>query len=363
MRDFSQTTSMRPTELMEKIRKKIIDNSLTNSVSVKGVVIYDKGYYKLSDGTNAITLNTAEELPVGDEIEVKGFVELNLYSTKEYSAIYPALNVNSYNVLFEGDINQKIQQEIAKAIREKEHFGFWEFFSRALEQKEVLIVGLIYGKSAQVGQDFKSAFRSSAGHYCDRVSFVEIESTLSDGELAKAIESAKQKNVDALFLLRGGGSQEELSRIGGIEAIRAVKKANLPFYTAIGHSYDRLSSDMERIADAAFATPSIAGTELGKLVRIFSELKELKTFKNAVVEKLNKVVAQDQKILLTLNEVIKELKTLKSEDAKRLNEVTKEPKKQEGTIYSVLSVILLALIILFVGLILLKLFSHFSLIL
>jgi len=271
--------------------------------------------------------------------------------------------VISHNVLSEGDINQKIQQEIAKAIREKEHFGFWEFFSRALEQKEVLIVGLIYGKSAQVGQDFKSAFRSSAGHYCDRVSFVEIESTLSDGELAKAIESAKQKNVDALFLLRGGGSQEELSRIGGIEAIRAVKKANLPFYTAIGHSYDRLSSDMERIADAAFATPSIAGTELGKLVRIFSELKELKTFKNAVVEKLNKVVAQDQKILLTLNEVIKELKTLKSEDAKRLNEVTKEPKKQEGTIYSVLSVILLALIILFVGLILLKLFSHFSLIL
>ena len=349
-------------------------------------------------------------------------MELNLYSTKEYSAIYPALNVNSYNVLFEGDINQKIQQEIAKAIREKEHFGFWEFFSRALEQKEVLIVGLIYGKSAQVGQDFKSAFRVSAGPYFDRVYFVGIESTLSDDELAKAIESAKQKNVDALFLLRGGGSQEELSRIGGIEAIRAVKKANLPFYTAIGHSYDRLSSDMERIADAAFATPSIAGTELGKLVRFFSELKELKTFKNAVVEKLekleklNKVVAQDQKILLTLNEVvkelnadkleifeilnkvaqdqkkilnevakelnteklemleklnkvaqelnevIKELKTLKSEDATRLNEVTKEPTKQEGTIYSALSVILFALIILFAGLILLKLFRHFSLI-
>lgn len=296
-------------------------------------------------------------------------MELNLYSTKEYSAIYPALNVISHNVLSEGDINQKIQQEIAKAIREKEHFGFWEFFSRALEQKEVLIVGLIYGKSAQVGQDFKSAFRSSAGHYCDRVSFVEIESTLSDNELAKAIESAKQDyNVDALFLLRGGGSQEELSRIGGIEAIRAVKKANLPFYTAIGHSYDRLSSDMERIADAAFATPSIAGTELGKLVRFFSELKELKTFKNAVVEKLekleklNKVVAQDQKILLTLNEVIKELKTLKSEDATGLNEVTKEPTKQEGTIYSALSVILFALIILFAGLILLKLFRHFSLI-
>ena len=358
MKDFSQTNSIQPTEVIEKINK-ILENNLTDIVSVRGFVIYDKGYYKLSDGKNVITLNNVKELSVGDEIEVEGFVELK----PQHSAVYPVLNVSSYKVLSKGDINQKIQQEIAKAIREKEHFGFWEFFSRALEQKEVLIVGLIYGKSAQVGQDFKSAFRSSAGHYCDRVSFVEIESTLSDGELAKAIESTKQKNVDALFLLRGGGSQEELSRIGGIEAIRAVKKANLPFYTAIGHSYDRLSSDMERIADAAFATPSIAGTELGKLVRIFSELKDLKTFKNAVVEKLNKVVAQDQKILLTLNEVIKELKTLKSEDAKRLNEVTKEPKKQEGTIYSVLSVILLALIILFVGLILLKLFSHFSLIL
>ena len=276
---------MRPTELVQKVSS-ILDASLINNVRIRGVVIYDKGYYKLSDGENAITLNTAGDLPVGAEIEVEGVFKPNLYSTKEYSAIYPAISVISYKVLSEGENSQRIQQELAKALREKEYFGFWEFFSRALEQKEVLIVGLIYGKSAQVGQDFKTAFRSSAGVYWEKVDFIELETSLSDDELAKAIKRAKQISADAVFLLRGGGSKEELSRIGGVSALWAVAQANLPFYTAIGHSYDRANSIMEQIADGTFATPSIAGAELGRLVRFFAELQTLKNATNTNVKPL-----------------------------------------------------------------------------
>jgi len=48
-------------------------------------------------------------------------------------------------------------------LKQRNHYGFWETFSRLLKEKRVLKVGLINGRSAQVWQDFISAFRSAAG--------------------------------------------------------------------------------------------------------------------------------------------------------------------------------------------------------
>jgi hypothetical protein len=43
---------------------------------------------------------------------------------------------------------------------------------------------------------------------------------------------------------------------------------------------------MEQIADGTFATPSIAGAELGRLVRFFAELQTLKNATNTNVKPL-----------------------------------------------------------------------------
>jgi exonuclease VII large subunit len=57
-----------------------------------------------------------------------------------------------------------------------------------------------------------------------------------------------------VFLLRGGGSKGELARVGGFESIKTIIRADIPFYIAIGHSFDRMVSLMEK------------AQELGKLV-------------------------------------------------------------------------------------------------
>jgi len=64
--------------------------------------------------------------------------------------------------------------------------------------------------------------------------------------------------------------------VGGFESIKAIIRADIPFYIAIGHSFDRMVSLMEKVADGNFATPSIAGQELGKLMRVVSENEGLK---------------------------------------------------------------------------------------
>jgi exonuclease VII large subunit len=119
---------------------------------------------------------------------------------------------------------------------------------------------------------------------------VRFESSLSDEELAKTIKEAAKSGVSAIFLLRGGGSQEELARIGGFESIKAIIYSNIPFYTAIGHSFDRMVSLIEKVADGHFATPSIAGQGLGKLVYTVSELESPKGEVKGKPSKICKVV-------------------------------------------------------------------------
>jgi len=220
-------------------------------------------------------------------VEIDGVLIANLFCKEDVSMVYPALSVKSYKVLDE-DKEREFQKRLAEVealLKGRNHYGFWETFSRLLKEKKALKVGLIHGNSAQVWQDFISAFRSAAGEYADRIELVRFESSLADGELAKTIEETAKSGVYAVFLLRGGGSQEELARIGGFESAMAIIRANMPFYTAIGHSFDRMVSLVEKVADGNFATPSIAGQELGRLVRIMSELENLEDkAKNTQIE-------------------------------------------------------------------------------
>jgi exonuclease VII large subunit len=187
-------------------------------------------------------------------------------------------NIKSYKVLDE-DEESKFRKKMAtieETLKGRNHYGFWESFAKLLGEKKQLKVGLIHGVSAQVWQDFISAYRSSAGKYANKIEFIRFESTLSDGELARTIEETANSGLHAVFLLRGGGSQEDLARVGRFESVMAITRANIPFYVAIGHSFDRMVSLIEKVADGHFATPSIAGGELGKLVFIISELENLK---------------------------------------------------------------------------------------
>jgi len=270
-----------PSDIAEKLSSHISSGFLL-PVKVRGTVILDRqrGYYRLTDGKAGITLNIppSVDLPIGAEVEIDGVLSANTFVKEDVALVYPAINVNSFRVL-EEDKEREFQRrlsELESLIRGRNHFGFWETFTRLLGEKQKLRIGLIHGNSAQVWQDFIIGFRGAAGRHADRVEFVRFESSLLDGELAKTIEKAASSGVHAVFLLRGGGSQEELARIGGFESLLAVIRLNIPFYTAIGHSFDRMVSLMEKVADGHFPTPSLAGQELGKLVYLFSELENLR---------------------------------------------------------------------------------------
>ena len=305
---------MTPSEIVERLSR-LISAGFSFPVKARGTVILDKGYHRLTDWENGITLNVRNslELPLDAEVEIDGMLTANLSRTKENTVIYPALRVNSFKVL-DGEEYREFQEErefqrmlaeVNARLREKNQYVFWQTFSRLLKEEKHLRVGLIYGNSAQVPQDFIGGYARAAGEYADRIEFVRFESSLADGELAKSIEETAKSGVHAVFLLRGGGPQEELARIGGLESLLAVIRLDIPFYTAIGHSFDRMVSLMEKVSDGNFATPSIAGQELGRLVRIMSELEGLEDkTKNTQIELrlTQQQLEQQLKELLSLRE-------------------------------------------------------------
>jgi hypothetical protein len=282
---------MTPLDIVEKLLS-LISAGFVPPVKVRGTVILDKGYYRLTDGEAGITLNVRNsmQLPLGAEVEIDGVLGANQHRTKDNTTIYPALLVNSYKVLDEEKDRefQKMLAQVEDRLKGRKQYGFWQTFSRLLREEKDLRVGLIYGNSSQVPQDFITGYEGAAEEYANRIEFMRFESSLSDRELARTIEEAANSGVDALFLLRGGGSQQKLAMVGGFESVMAIISVNIPFYVAIGHSFDRMVSLIEKVADGHFATPSIAGQELGRLVSLLSNLKNLEDkAKNTEIEPLS----------------------------------------------------------------------------
>jgi hypothetical protein len=184
-----------PSDITEKFSS-YISSGFVFPIKVRGTVILDRqrGYYRLTDGKAGITLNIppSVDLPIGAEVEIDGVLSANSFVKEDVALVYPAINVNSFRVL-EEDKEREFQRRLADLealIRGRNHFGFWETFTRLLAENERLRIGLIHGNSAQVWQDFIIGFRGAAGKHADRVEFVRFESSLADGELAKTIEKA-----------------------------------------------------------------------------------------------------------------------------------------------------------------------------
>jgi hypothetical protein len=325
-----------PSEIVERLSR-LISAGFSFPVKARGTVILDKGYHRLTDWENGITLNVRNslELPLDAEVEIDGVLTANLSRTKENTVIYPALRVNSFKVLDEEEYRefqeerefQRMLDEVNARLRDRNQYVFWQTFSRLLKEKKHLRVGLIYGNSAQVPQDFIVGYEGDAGEYADRIEFVRFESSLSDGELARTIEEVANSGVHALFLLRGGGSPEELARVGGFESAMTIIRTNIPFYVAIGHSFDRMVSLLEKVADGIFATPTKAGQELGRLVYLLSYFENLEDkTRNAEIELRFKEQQLEQQLKELLS--LKEQLNLKEQQLKEYFTLKEQLKQQ-----------------------------------
>ena len=97
-------------------------------------------------------------------------------------------------------------------------------------------IGVITSRNGAVINDFLS----NIGKFGFEILFVDsrVEGTLALKELLSAMETLKNKNLDVLVIMRGGGSLESFLAFNNETLVRAITSFPSPVLTGIGHDKD-----------------------------------------------------------------------------------------------------------------------------
>jgi exodeoxyribonuclease VII large subunit len=109
------------------------------------------------------------------------------------------------------------------------------------------------GKGAD---DFETTLREKSPNVAVRFVETRVQGEGAEIDIADAIDRASRAEVDAIIVLRGGGSYEDRYPFNTEAVVRAIVRSRHPVLTAIGHTGDRHLAD--EVADAVFKTPTAA---------------------------------------------------------------------------------------------------------
>src|SRR5581483_6704608 len=108
--------------------------------------------------------------------------------------------------------------------------------------------------------DFETTLRERAPNVTTIFIEAKVQGDGAELDIADALERASRENVDAVVLLRGGGSYEDRYPFNTEVVVRAIVRSRHPVVTAIGHTGDNHLAD--EVADAVFKTPTAAAEHI-----------------------------------------------------------------------------------------------------
>lgn len=119
-------------------------------------------------------------------------------------------------------------------------------------------IGVVSSSGAAGWADFTKILNERWGGLYIQLADVTVQGLSAPGEVVRAIEYFNQQSqlVDALVVIRGGGSADDLAAFNHEEVVRAVAGSRIPTVVAIGHETDE--SLAELAADLRASTPSNA---------------------------------------------------------------------------------------------------------
>jgi exodeoxyribonuclease VII large subunit len=120
-----------------------------------------------------------------------------------------------------------------------------------------LRIGLVTSRGSAAHADFLDQLRRSGYRFAVKTAHTTVQGVSAPHRIADAISRFAPEMVDILALVRGGGSQLDLTTFDSEVVARAIASAPVPVLTGLGHDTDRTVADEA----AAFAekTPSAAG--------------------------------------------------------------------------------------------------------
>jgi len=117
-------------------------------------------------------------------------------------------------------------------------------------------IGLITSSDAAAYSDFLKVLKARRGGIEINFMNVSVQGREAVVEIKEAIEYMNEKfpDLEALVLVRGGGSLEDLHAFNDEEVVRAIARSRIPMVVGVGHERDVTLADMA--ADLRGSTPS-----------------------------------------------------------------------------------------------------------
>ena len=202
-------------------------------VAQSRAIIWNRNYQRIKD-----KFESATGTPLGVGISVLVRVQIS------FSETYGT-------ALFIDDIDPSFtvgEKEIARkqAIEKLTKLGYMEL------QKELCIpdiprrLAVISSATAAGLQDFVNHIENNPRGYAFDLSLFEaaVQGDAAAGSVIAALSEASEGDFDAVLILRGGGSENDLACFDDFDLAVAIARCPLPVVTAIGHDKDFHIADM-----------------------------------------------------------------------------------------------------------------------
>jgi exodeoxyribonuclease VII large subunit len=146
--------------------------------------------------------------------------------------------------------------------------------NRSLELSPVpLRLGVVTSGSSAAWADFRDQIESSGFGFRLVLADVVVQGESAVEAVSRAIDGfSSSPNLDAVVVIRGGGSKTDLSTFDAEPIARAIARCALPVLTGIGHEID--TSVADEVAHESHKTPTACAVALIDRVRDFVDETE-----------------------------------------------------------------------------------------
>ena len=212
-------------------------------VAQSKAIIWSRSFPRIKD-----RFESATGIPLGVGITV--LVKVRVSFSQTYGVSLFIEDIDPSFTLGEKALARK------QAIEELTRLGYMDM------QKELCIpdipgrLAVISSATAAGLQDFVNHIERNPRGYAFDISLFEaaMQGETAAGSVIAALKEAAEGDFDAVLILRGGGSENDLSCFDDYDLAVAIARCPLPVVTAIGHDKDYHIADM--VANTYVKTPT-----------------------------------------------------------------------------------------------------------
>lgn len=158
-------------------------------------------------------------------------------------------------------------------VRRLKESGDYERNRSTMLSPAPLRLGVVTSGSSAAWADFRNQIASSGLGFHLVLDDVVVQGDAAVDQVTRAIDAfGKRSDLDAVVVIRGGGSKTDLSTFDAEPIARAISRCALPVFTGIGHEIDLSVAD--EVAYESHKTPTACAVALIDKVRDFVEATE-----------------------------------------------------------------------------------------